>query len=48
MKGLPEKNVMRLLGCTDPRSQKAAYEHADTASTLAALEQHRELREVAR
>lgn len=36
-KGLPEKDVMRLLGWTDPRSLKASYEHADTASTLAAL-----------
>lgn len=46
-KGLPEKDVMRLLGWTDPRSLKSCYEHADTASTLAALEQRRELRGVA-
>jgi hypothetical protein len=33
-KGLPEKDVMWLLGWTDPRSLKLCYEHADTASTL--------------
>ena len=47
-KGLPENDVMWLLGWTDPRSFKMCYEHTDTAFTVAALEQRRELRGVAR
>ena len=39
---------MRLLGWSDPRSLKMAYQHADDATTLAALESRREYRELAR
>jgi integrase len=46
-KGLPEKDVMRLIGWKDPRSLKLCYEHADPATTLAVMQQRRELREVA-
>jgi hypothetical protein len=38
--------VMALLGWTDLRSLKSAYQHADPATMLAALESRGELREV--
>jgi integrase len=48
LKHAPDKDVMRLLGWSDPRSLKMAYQHADDATTLAALESRREYRELAR
>jgi integrase len=46
-KGLPVKDVMRLLGWSDRRSLDRCYEHADTATTLDVMAQRRPLREVA-
>jgi integrase len=46
LKGQSDKDVMELLGWTDLRSLKSAYQHADPATMLAALESRRELREV--
>jgi hypothetical protein len=48
LKGAPDKDVMALMGWTDLRSLKTAYQHADPASMLTALEQRRELRGIAR
>lgn len=45
LKGAPDKDVMALLGWRDLQSLKDAYQHADPASMLVALESRRELRE---
>lgn len=45
LKGAPDKDVMALLGWRDLQSLKEAYQHADPASMLVALESRRELRE---
>ena len=45
LKHAPDKDVMALLGWTDPRSLKNAYQHADQATMLTALETRREVRE---
>lgn len=46
LKGAPDKDVMELLGWTDLRSLKTAYQHADPETMLVALERRGELREV--
>lgn len=45
LKGAPDKDVMALLGWTDLRSLKSAYQHADAETMLVALENRRQLRE---
>jgi integrase len=46
MKHAPDVDVMHALGWTDLRSLKTAYQHADPATMLVALENRGELREV--
>lgn len=46
LKGAPDKDVMALLGWSDLRSLKTAYQHADPTTMLTALESRQELREV--
>jgi integrase len=46
LKGAPDKDVMFLLGWTDQRSLKNAYQHADPETMLMALENRSEIREV--
>jgi integrase len=45
LKGAPDKDVMALLGWTDYRSLKSAYQHADPETMLLAIETRRELRQ---
>lgn len=45
MKGSPDKDVMALLGWSDLRSLKDAYQHADSAGMLATLQNRRKLSE---
>ena len=44
-KGTPDKDVMELLGWTDLRSLKNAYQHADPETMLVTLQSRGELRE---
>ena len=46
--GAADKDVMELLGWRDHRSLKSAYQHADPHGMLAALQNRRELRDLAR
>jgi len=45
LKSAPDKDVMALLGWTDLRSLKTAYQQADQATMLTALQNRAELRE---